>query len=444
MTGIGVGETALLRSADPRRVAAAIMRAHEQFLAGADEAAAGVRSLIVESWRRSLGAGLDPTAHEAPFALRGSELVAARDASPMALALPVVRSLLTEHATDAGHIVAIGDDRGRLLWVEGDAHLRDEAQTMGFAEGALWGEEHVGTNAPGTALATNKPVQIFAAEHYLGVAQTWSCVAVPVHDPHTGRQIGVVDVTGHDAVAGPHALAMVRATVAAIEADMRHSMLPAATGGLPPAAASGLLLPPGAAIDSPTLCRLEVLGRDRALLTRGGATDVLSTRHSELLLLLAFHPRGVSAERLAVMMHEHDIASVTIRSEMTRLRRVLGADALLSKPYRLAIDIEVDAITVRDALQRGDLTTAIAQYTGPVMPSSESPEITDLRIDLSAMIRRAVLSSADPEALVAFAQTADGQDDEGVLRAAIRALPPTSPRRPALLARLDYLDRVYG
>ena len=436
MTGIGMGEAALLRSADPRRVAAAITRAHEQFIAGADEAAAGVRALIRESWRRSLGAGLDPTAHQAPLALDGLQLAAARAASPMALVLPVVRELLAEPAADAGHIVAIGDDRGRLLWVEGDSHLRDQAQTMGFAEGALWSEQHVGTNAPGTALATNKPVQIFAAEHFLGVAQSWSCVAVPVHDPHTRRQIGVVDVTGHDTVAGPHALAMVRATVAAIEAELRHS--------LPPVAAGGLLLPPIAAVDPPTVCRLEVLGRDRALLTRGGATDILSTRHSELLLLLACHPRGVSAERLAVMMHEHDIASVTIRSEMTRLRRVLGADALLSKPYRLAIDLKVDALEVRDALQRGDLATAIARYAGPVMPSSESPEIADLRLDLSTLIRRAVLSSADPEALVAFTQTSEGQDDQDVLRAAIRALPPNSSRRPALLARLDYLDRVYG
>lgn len=129
---------------------------------------------------------------------------------------------------------------------------------------------------------------------------------------------------------------------------------------------------------------------------------------------------------------------------MSRLRRVLSPDALLSKPYRLAIDIEVDAITVRDALQRGDLATAIARYAGPVMPSSESPEIADLRLDISSMIRRAVLSSADPDALVAFTQTNEGQDDQELLRAAIRALPPTSSRRPALLARLDYLDRVYG
>lgn len=69
----------------------------------------------------------------------------------MALVLPVVRELLAEPAADAGHIVAIGDDRGRLLWVEGDSHLRDQAQTMGFAEGALWSEQRAGTNAPGTA-----------------------------------------------------------------------------------------------------------------------------------------------------------------------------------------------------------------------------------------------------------------------------------------------------
>jgi hypothetical protein len=36
------------------------------------------------------------------------------------------------------------------------------AQTMGFGEGALWSEDAAGTNAPGTALAIDEPVQIRA------------------------------------------------------------------------------------------------------------------------------------------------------------------------------------------------------------------------------------------------------------------------------------------
>ena len=38
---------------------------------------------------------------------------------------------------------------------------------MHFVPGADWSEESAGTNAPGTALALGRPVQIFGPEHLL-------------------------------------------------------------------------------------------------------------------------------------------------------------------------------------------------------------------------------------------------------------------------------------
>ncbi len=428
-SGAVAGLPRALSAVDPRQIAAAVGRAHERFVSGQGIPEALVRGVVLESWRRSAGHGVDPGTPQPPTALVGADLERARQDSPMLAAMPLVRTLLTESAADAGHVVAVGDADGRLLWVEGDSRMRSQAQNMGFAEGSVWSESAAGTNAPGTALTVDAPVQIFSAEHFLGVVQPWSCAAVPVHDPHTGETIGVVDVTGDDTIASPHALTMVRATVAAIEAELRslsHQSSESRSDGRSR---------PG------RNWRLEVLGRDDAVLERDGRRIRLSSRHSELLLLLAHHPEGLSAARLAVLLSEDDVPDVTIRAELTRLRRILGPEVLLSRPYRLAFPVTTDIGEVSAALDRGALQKALGAYTGPPMPSSESPAVADLRADLRNRMRRAALNSLDPEAVFAYTTTADGREDVEAHEIALSVLPVTSPKRHTVEARLDLLNQ---
>lgn len=394
----------------------AVRIAQDRFLTGDTSAVSSVRSLVLDSWQRSMREGVDPAADAPPLILDKAGLADARDASPLRGALPMIRSLLTEPAAGDGHVVAVGDDRGRLLWVEGDAGLRSRAEGIGFLPGASWSESDAGTNAPGTALTLNAPVQIFASEHFRGPVQPWSCTAVPIHDPHSGRVLGVLDVTGREHVASPQALAMVRATAMAVEQWL--------------------------AAQRPTTAQaqLVVLGLDRAELRRGD-TIKLSARHSEIIYLLSAHPQGLTGERLAVMLHEHEIPLVTVRAEMARLRKILGEQALLSRPYRLTEDIVTDAAEVLEALDRGDPRAATRLYAGPLLPNSQSPEITEARADLRARVRRAALASRDPEALLLFARGDDGRDDIEVIEAALATLPAQSPKRIGLMARLDGLHK---
>ena len=94
---------------------------------------------------------------------------------------------------------------------------------MNFVPGADWSEASAGTNAPGTALALDRPVQIFGAEHLARQVTPWSCSAAPIHDPDNGAMLGVLDVTGGNDVATPQSLTLVRATVAAVEAERASS-----------------------------------------------------------------------------------------------------------------------------------------------------------------------------------------------------------------------------
>jgi len=188
---------------------------HESFLATPSSPLPDVvRPVVADSWRRSLALGVDPSS-SAAMELSETRLAEYRERHPLAPMMPLIRRLLTDDADEAGHIVAIGDARGRLLWVEGHHRLRTQAEGMCFVEGALWSESGAGTNAPGTALALELPVQIRAGEHFGFGVQRWSCVAAPVHDPISGRLLGVIDLTGGPDVAGPRSLALVRACAAA-------------------------------------------------------------------------------------------------------------------------------------------------------------------------------------------------------------------------------------
>ena len=83
--------------------------------------------------------------------------------------------LLPGEAAESGVVVAVGDAAGRLLWVEGDHHIRTLTGDMGFVAGANWSEGAVGTSAPGTSLALDRSVQIRGAEHFNRLVQPWSC-----------------------------------------------------------------------------------------------------------------------------------------------------------------------------------------------------------------------------------------------------------------------------
>ena len=390
--------------------------AHERFLADPEEPLDGaVRPLVADSWRRSVRLGVDPLEPAPPMELDAAALRDARGAHPLAPLMPLVRDLLTADAEDAGHIVAVGDATGRLLWVEGHHGLRSRAERMRFVEGALWSERGAGTNAPGTALALRAPVQIAASEHFGAAVHSWSCVAAPVRDLRTGEVIGVVDLTGRDDVAGPRSLALVRACAAALEAQLLVTR--------PPAPRRPPHDRPGA--------RLELLGTDAGLLRVGGAELRLSRRHTEIVWLLARAHAGMTVQALDAALHPDGEHLVTVRAEVARLRRLLsGAGvSVASRPYRLQVELATDAGDVRRLLGRGAVRKAMEAFAGPPLPGSDAPAVVQAREELVAEVRAAVLRSRSVPVLEAWTGAEAGHDDAEAWRALEAALPYGSPKR---------------
>lgn len=411
---------ALAQGTDPAERIRQVGRAHERFVTGEAMAATPVRSVVADSWRRSAGALVNADS-TAPIEIADGDLEAYRAAHPLARVLPIFRDLLGGLAEDGEHLMAVCDAHGRLLWVEGTPAVLRGAETMNFVPGARWDEAHAGTNAPGTALAVDHPLQIFATEHFSRGVQRWTCAAAPIHDPATGRLLGAIDVTGGDHLANPHSLALIRATALAAEAFL---------GSHRP--------------DTPGPARVATLGRDEALLTIGGKRIRLGRRHSELLVLLLLHPEGRTGDQLALDLYADDLNPVTVRAELSRLRRILGPELLDSRPYRMRATVESDFATVPRLLEQGRVAEALAAYAGPVLPCSDAPGVAKLRRLLESQLRAAVLAAGDRGLLRTWVDSPWGTDDLQMWEAYATLLPHGSPARPLAAGRVAQLAAEYG
>ncbi|MFY9713367.1 MAG: GAF domain-containing protein [Microbacterium sp.] len=431
------------RDALPEASRLLIERAHEELIAGnlEDKRLQQVRPLVRESWERSLRGRVGPEA--APgLELATEELEAYRLSHPLASVMDMIRALLLGASEeDSGVVIAVGDQAGRLLWVEGDQQVRSLTGDMGFVAGANWAEDAVGTAAPGTALTLGQSVQIRGAEHYNRLVHPWSCTAAPVRDPETRRVLGVIDITGGDEVVSPQARLLVDATARAVESELMVARLRRRSETPRPVSTSTRARPT-------TRATLHVLGRDRARLETEAASEEsvieLSARHAAILLMLAVHRQGLSAERLAELVYGPDISVDTLRPEMVRLRKVLErhAPGLVpdSRPYRLPIVLETDAQDVLSLLDRGAHRVALTAYRGPVLPESTSPGVEEFRESVRAALHEVMLSEASLDVLLAYAEIPEGQNDAATLRLALEMLPARSPKRAALVARITRLE----
>jgi hypothetical protein len=487
-------ELALRTGEDARAAALRLGRAHDTFVSS-HRMPSLVRPVVAGSWERCMTMGASPDGRRLPpVRMDADELHDYRSRHPLAGALALLRELLGERAIDDEHVFAVADAAGILMWVQGHAGTLDRAGRMNFVEGADWSETGAGTNALGTVLAVGRPVQIFAGEHYNTVVHPWSCSAVPVRDPDGGGVLGVVDITGGASIASPYALALVRATVRAAEAELAIRVAAAdeqarreyADRNVPDRSAVALLSPGGRLLaatpagrdcfagaiagtgapsgrtqgrrlvaepigqaghllvhfsgtDRPRAAvadvRLTALGRDCALAEIDGRTLRLRPRHSEIVVLLALAARGLSGPRLAVELSEADINPVTLRAEMSRLRTLLGDGLLGSQPYALRRPVTSDFATVLDLLAEGRVGEAVAAYSGPLLPDSEAPAIVDYRSMLEEQLRAEVLASTDAMVLRRWVSAAWGANDAAAWRVLARQLPGGSPQRAAADAR---------
>ncbi|MDX6580677.1 MAG: hypothetical protein QOJ47_2226, partial [Gaiellales bacterium] len=210
---------------DPLRRARELQRSWERLLCdGAlvhelpPGATAGLRPTIVESWRRSLATGLDPTDSLAPIEADESEVLERWFEHPLGSLTHVLTEQLRKVAEESRSVVALTDASGMVLHMVGDEWLKERAaEQHHLVEGARWSEAADGTNGIGTALAADHAFQVFASEHFNERHHEWICSGAPVHDPVSGRTIGLIDLSSLWKIAHPRSLEPVITAARTIE-----------------------------------------------------------------------------------------------------------------------------------------------------------------------------------------------------------------------------------
>lgn len=131
------------------------------------------------------------------------------------IAKPFLKNLY-DFLEGTGFIAVLTDGEGCILNLFGDVPVVAAAQEMNMVPGAYMDEGSIGTNAMGTALRENAPVQITAKEHFITAYHCWTCSAAPIHDV-SGKIVGVLNLTGNSELVHPHTLGLVVAAVQSIE-----------------------------------------------------------------------------------------------------------------------------------------------------------------------------------------------------------------------------------
>src|SRR3954449_11849391 len=139
---------------DPTAHAHLMHEVFEAVLAG-DQAPVAPRTLVSESWQRSLAAHVDPDRRTPPVVLGESEIPHLRSAHPLNAVMPLLRSTLVSIADEAMHVMLVTDADGTILWREGATRLLHAADGTGLSPGFSVSEASIGTNAMGTTLAVD-------------------------------------------------------------------------------------------------------------------------------------------------------------------------------------------------------------------------------------------------------------------------------------------------
>lgn len=188
---------------------ASVLTAWQHMISGEGMESGGLRSVIDHSWRRCLDGQVDPEAEGAPPPVDDKRLgtCLAKNARLMDASMPLIQQT-RDFLAQTGTIMLLADPDGMILQLAGDTRIIEPAGEVRLLPGCNWAELNCGTNAIGTALALQQPVQIHGAEHFCAGIKRWTCSATVIRDPLDRSVLGVIDVSGLAQTYSHHSLAL--------------------------------------------------------------------------------------------------------------------------------------------------------------------------------------------------------------------------------------------
>jgi transcriptional regulator of acetoin/glycerol metabolism len=184
-----------------------LAEARDRFLSAEPVDPSVVRKPILASWWRSRQWNVAADHIDLSY-LREPDL----ETTLARTADPVLRHL---HEQLDGQPISIilTDAAGMVLTrLTADHDLERALDGIKLAPGFSYAEERVGTNGIGTALESGGPAHVFGHEHYAESLESFGCAGVPIHDPVSGKTVGVLDLTCWRKNADPLLISLVKST----------------------------------------------------------------------------------------------------------------------------------------------------------------------------------------------------------------------------------------
>jgi hypothetical protein len=351
--------------------------------------------------------------------------------------MPVISQLLADETTDGRHLLVVTDHDGEVLWRIGSRHALRRGDSVELAEGADWSESGVGTNAISQVLVTGTSAQLFSAEHLVRAHHDWVCTAAPIRDPFTGDILGVLDVSGPIESVTPDSLRMVRCGVRLAEEMLKSAGIPRAGSS-----ASRTQAAVARARGADRTLALRILGDKPTAVVDDGAPLALTLRRAEILAMLASRSRGWSADELAYELYGEDGAAASVRSEMHRIRGLLG-NVVEPNPYRFAagVKVETDMSRVADHLRAGRVSEALASYPAKLLTRSANFAIGLMRDELNEAVGASVRASGRSDLIMQWCSTDMGAADSSTAAVIERVVGASDPRLQLLKVKMARMDR---
>jgi sigma-54 dependent transcriptional regulator, acetoin dehydrogenase operon transcriptional activator AcoR len=177
----------------------------------------GLAPWVERSWQRCLGLGFQPTKTIQFDLLSQAEMSRTMDANRQLVqtARPLMEKL--GQAISGSHYFAIlTNANGVVVDVSGQIDQTDRRASLITRIGVDLSEAKIGTTAIGTALAELQPVWLHRGEHFFDDTSHYSCAGAPLFGP-SGACVGMLDITGIDAVERPELKHLVAQCASKIE-----------------------------------------------------------------------------------------------------------------------------------------------------------------------------------------------------------------------------------
>jgi len=198
----------------------------DRMVAGSWDPPGRLRRDILSSWKRSVLAGLAPERFEVPHV---SDL---DEDGPLAWTAAPVMARLAGDLEGTGIGILLADSRGHVISRRsGERHVLRLLDKVELAPGSLYDEDHIGTNAIGTAVFQARPSVVAGPEHFADALGTMACAASPITDAD-GQLIGVLDLTCAARDFNPLMLPLVKHAVAQITVGLAPARLAMPPGSL--------------------------------------------------------------------------------------------------------------------------------------------------------------------------------------------------------------------